>query len=65
MLLVLLWLGMGRPPEPPTGPFGPATTYAVGRQPRALALAYANGYGRPDLVVLDRNLSRVSVLLGQ
>jgi hypothetical protein len=58
MLLFLLWLGMSPPAGPPTGTFGPAATYSVGSQPRALALADVNGDGYLDIITANEARSR-------
>ena len=60
MLFVLLLLGMRPPTGPPPGPFGPATTYRVGRLPRALVLADVNGDGQLDIITANEARSRVS-----
>jgi hypothetical protein len=60
MLLPLLLLGMFPAVGPPTGTFGPATAHAVGRQPRALALADVNGDGYLDIITANEARSRAS-----
>ena len=55
--LPLLLLHLPPPPKP-SGSFGPVTTYAVGLQPRALALADVNGDGRLDIVTANEAKSR-------
>ena len=60
MLLALFLLGMPPTAGPLPGTFGPATTYAVGRQPRALALADVNGDGRLDIITANEARSRAS-----
>ena len=60
MLFFLFWLGMSPPAGPPTGTFGPATTYAVGSQPRALALADVNGDGYLDIITANESRSRAA-----
>ena len=46
------------------GTFQSSQTFAVGNRPDAVAVADANGDGRPDLIVANRGSSTVSVLLG-
>src|SRR5262249_39147305 len=47
------------------GTFGPAETFAVGRQPAAVVVADVNGDGRPDIVTADYGDGTVSVLAGE
>jgi hypothetical protein len=46
------------------GTFGPATTYAVGSGPDAIAVGDVNGDGKPDIVTANAGSNTVSVLLG-
>jgi hypothetical protein len=45
------------------GTFQPATNYAVGTTPEAVAVADLNGDGKPDVIVANRNSGNISVLL--
>jgi hypothetical protein len=46
------------------GTFGSAVNFAVGTNPRSVAVADVNGDGHPDLVVANGGSNTVSVLLG-
>ena len=47
-----------------TGSFGPAASFAVGFDPRSVAIGDFNGDGKQDLVVANSGSSTVSILLG-
>jgi hypothetical protein len=43
--------------------FAPQQTFATGSRPRSVTAADINGDGKPDLIVVDYNYAKVSVLL--